>query len=154
MIDEIDRVEDDEVRAIAQLVRSVADFPNISYVLAYDTARVVQALGTGETDAALRMDRGRTYLEKIVQLQTPLPLTLEDETARFIKSELAPLKDLDLPESFYSIDRYTTLIEILTGYLIRTPRDVKRLVGTFHALGGMVRNEVDWIEFWYTAHSL
>ncbi|WP_439410039.1 P-loop NTPase fold protein [Bradyrhizobium sp. DASA03076] len=43
LIDELDRVEDDEIRTVAQLVRSVADFPGISYVLAYDSKRVIQA---------------------------------------------------------------------------------------------------------------
>jgi predicted KAP-like P-loop ATPase len=47
LIDELDRIEDQEIRTVAQLVRSVADFPGISYVLAYDHDRVVQALGEG-----------------------------------------------------------------------------------------------------------
>jgi predicted KAP-like P-loop ATPase len=68
LIDELDRVEDGEIRTIAQLVRSVFDFPSISYVLAYDAERVVQALGSG-ADKNDRLDRGRSYLEKIVQLQ-------------------------------------------------------------------------------------
>lgn len=76
LIDEIDRVEDDEIRTVAQLVRSVADFPGISYVLAYDPERVVQALGADAPEAE-RDARGRGYLEKIVQLQIPLPVTLK-----------------------------------------------------------------------------
>src|SRR5437016_1539010 len=47
LIDELDRVEDEEIRTVAQLVRSVADFPGISYVLAYDSKRVIQTLGGG-----------------------------------------------------------------------------------------------------------
>lgn len=56
MIDELDRVEDDEVKAIAQLVRAVADFPNISYVLAYDQARVFRLWGEME---AMRLTGAR-----------------------------------------------------------------------------------------------
>jgi len=33
LIDELDRVDDNEIRAIAQLVRAVMDFPNMSYLL-------------------------------------------------------------------------------------------------------------------------
>lgn len=40
LIDELDRVQDDEIVATARLIRSVADFPNISYVVAYDPPRV------------------------------------------------------------------------------------------------------------------
>jgi hypothetical protein len=53
----VDRVEDEEIRTVAQLVRSVADFPGISYVLAYDSKRVIQALGNGAMDQ--REERGR-----------------------------------------------------------------------------------------------
>jgi predicted KAP-like P-loop ATPase len=44
LIDELDRIEDEEIRIVAQLVRSIADFPGISYVLAYDAERVIRAL--------------------------------------------------------------------------------------------------------------
>ena len=77
LVDELDRVEDAEVRAVAQLVRAVADFPGISYLLAYDRDRVVEALGGGTS--AGNEARGNAYLEKIVQLELPLPVTLTNE---------------------------------------------------------------------------
>jgi predicted KAP-like P-loop ATPase len=88
LVDEVDRVEDDEIRSIAQLVRSVADFPGISYVLAYDPKRVIQALGGAEKDDTLRDERGRgrAYLEKIVQLQIPLPVTFDLHSAPRLRS--------------------------------------------------------------------
>jgi hypothetical protein len=147
LIDEVDRVEDDEIRGIAQLVRSVADFPGVSYVLAYDPKRVIQALGGTERNDALRDERGRAYLEKIVQLQIPLPVTFDEEIAQLIAAELLALqKELNLPDNFKSIERYNSLKNILVSQLIQTPRDVSRLVGTYHALAGMLRNEVDWID--------
>jgi predicted KAP-like P-loop ATPase len=139
LIDEIDRVEDNEIRTVAQLVRSVADFPRISYVLAYDPERVVQALGGG--------DRGRGYLEKIVQFQIPLPIAFEDEIGQLISADLVNLQaELDLPDNFRSVERYQKLMQILTSCVVRTPRDVGRLIGTFHAVAGMLKEEVDWID--------
>lgn len=44
LIDELDRVEDDEIRTVAQLVRAVMDFPSVSFLLAYDHERVADAL--------------------------------------------------------------------------------------------------------------
>lgn len=138
LIDELDRVEDSEIRTIAQLVRSVVDFPGISYVLAYDSARVMQALGGKK--------RGRAYLEKIVQHQIPLPVTLDDEIDDLFVAELKLLeKELGLPENFNFIQRFSDLKYIVLS-LIKTPRDVKRLVGTFRVLGGMLKGEVDWID--------
>jgi len=139
LIDELDRIEDQEIRTVAQLVRSVVDFRGISYVLAYDHHRVVQALGEG--------DRGQAYLEKIVQLPFPLPITFTEDIIRLLSAELIPLQqELDFPENFQNIERYKTLINILTAHVIKTPRDIKRLVGTFHVFGGILNQEVDWID--------
>lgn len=144
LIDELDRIEDHEIRAVAQLVRSVADFPGISYVLAYDPKRVIQALGEGASPDA-REQRGSAYLEKIVQLQIPLPVVLGDELARMLNAELVALGQ-GLPTNFQTIERYQRLSKILLGGMIQTPRDISRLVGIFHAISGMVRDEVDAID--------
>src|SRR5215472_5544486 len=60
LIDEIDRLADSEVRALAQLLGAVADFGHFSYLVAYDADRVAPALGDGDGDTR----RGRAYLEK------------------------------------------------------------------------------------------
>lgn len=146
LIDEIDRVEDEEIRAVVQLVRSVADFPEISYVLAFDSERVVQALGVGVPDEH-REERGKAYLEKIVQLQIPLPVTLDAEVARLVTTELSNLrKELQLPKGFENDERYQNLLKTLTVDVIRTLRDIRRLVGTYQVLRGMLIGEVDWID--------
>jgi len=146
LIDELDRVEDEEIRTVAQLVRSVADFPGISYVLAYDSKRVIQALGGGANSPQAE-DRGRVYLEKIVQLQIPLPVIFSNELARLLATELSALRaQLRLPESFRSIERYQKLERLLSEDVIDTIRDISRLTGTFHAIAGMLRDEVDWID--------
>lgn len=146
LIDEIDRVEDGEIRTVAQLVRSVADFPGISYVLAYDSERVIQALGAGASDENLGA-RGRAYLEKIVQLQIPLPVIFDNEISRLLTADLYELSaKLQLPENFENIMRYGELMEILNGYVINTLRDIRRLVETFHVLRDMLLGEVDWID--------
>jgi hypothetical protein len=146
LIDELDRIEDEEIRVVAQLVRSVADFPGISYVLAYDPKRVIQALGTGVPENQ-RAERGRSYLEKIVQLQIPLPVTFQDELIQMITAELNAMDpDIRLPREFQHIERYQKLCDVLAGGLIATPRDISRMTGTFHVLAGMLADEVDWID--------
>ena len=142
LIDELDRIEDEEIRIVAQLVRSVADFPGISYVLAYDAERVRRALGGSQ-----KLEHGRAYLEKIVQLQIPLPVLMDDEIHRLIEADLDPLCDEGLiPGSRTSIERYTELRALLVPRLIATPRDAKRLTGTFGILLRMLAGEVYWID--------
>jgi predicted KAP-like P-loop ATPase len=135
LIDELDRIEDEEIRIVAQLVRSVADFPGLSYVLAYDAERVIRALAGRDTD----LERGRAYLEKIVQLQFPLPVLLDNELWALIEADLDGLCDEGLiPGERISIERYVGLRALLVPRLIATPRDVKRLTGTFSTLSRML----------------
>jgi energy-coupling factor transporter ATP-binding protein EcfA2 len=146
MIDELDRVEDSEIRTIVQLVRSVLDFPGISYALAYDAARVAQALGGGvDNDSAI--SRGRAYLEKIVQIQIPLPIAFAEEISGLFLAELASIEgDLKLPSDWQRDERFQELSALLYENVINTPRDIKRLIGVLHVIGGMVAGEVDWID--------
>lgn len=145
LIDELDRVEDEEIRVVAQLVRAIADFPGISYVLAYDVERVIRALAGSE-----KLERGRAYLEKIVQLQVPLPILMDDEIHRLIEADLDDLCAAGLiPTNRLSIERYTGhrgLRGLLVPRVIATPRDAKRLTGSFRALLHMLSGEVDWID--------
>lgn len=145
LVDELDRIEDDEIRAIAQFVRAVVDFKGVSYVLAYDAKRVIQALGSGvgEDDAA---ERGRHYLEKIVQLPISIPIVFVEELTEMLNAELRALSDAELPEEFHIHPRYVALIERLVVKTVSTPRDIKRIVGAFNVLRGLVRTEVDWID--------
>ena len=146
LIDELDRVEDEEIRTVAQLVRSVVDFPQISYVLAYDERRVVEALGWS-SGSKPPSERGRAYLEKIVQFQVPLPVTFEREVCKLILAELdASGVTEHFPTAWRDQERFLRVLEILVPKIIGTPRDVKRLVGTFSVLERMVRHEVDWVD--------
>lgn len=145
-IDELDRVEDDEIKAVAQLVRSVVDFPNISYVLAYDAERVIQALGSGTKDEKIE-ERGRSYLEKIVQFQIPLPIILDQEITQLVNAALRPLQsEFQIPENWQNIERYQEFLDLLVPDVIGTPRDVKRLIGTYYVVRSAVGVEADWID--------
>jgi energy-coupling factor transporter ATP-binding protein EcfA2 len=142
LIDELDRVEDTEIRTLAQVVRAVADFPGISYVLAYDAERVIRALAGNEN-----AERGRAYLEKIVQLQIPLPILMDDEIHRLLEADLDLLSDGGLiPSKRTEIERYSELRNLLVPRLISTPRDAKRLTSAFSTLLHMLVGEVDWID--------
>ncbi len=140
LIDELDRVEDAEVRAVAQLVRAVADFPGISYLLAYDRPRVVEALGDGNAE------RGSAYLEKIVQLEIPLPVSVNSEIRGLFTAEVegaAPAGTL--PANWQSDPRWPRFRNIVADGLLTTPRDSRRVCGMYAVLAPMVNREVDWL---------
>ncbi|AJC94161.1 hypothetical protein FVD15_03325 [Campylobacter volucris] len=67
VIDDLDRLADTDIQEIFQLVRSIADFKNTMYILAYDNEIVTKALDK------IQKDKGERYIEKIVQVPIVLP---------------------------------------------------------------------------------
>ncbi len=67
IIDDIDRLPNDQIRLIFQLVTSVADFPHMIYLLSFDKKVVANALReTQQCD-------GDEYLEKVIQVPFETP---------------------------------------------------------------------------------
>ena len=65
LIDDIDRLEASEIRELMRLVRLTSDFPNVVFLLAFDSRHVARSLGENV--------EGRQYLDKIVQVSYDLP---------------------------------------------------------------------------------
>jgi hypothetical protein len=137
LIDELDRVEDEEVRAVAQLVKALGDIKGISYLVAYDPSRVAQALGKGNS-LEERQKTGESYLEKIIQFSIPLrPLFEEDVRALLLHAMKNNGVTMPLDTQSYQTDIFNQLLRV-----IRTPREVKRLIGAFAVLEEIVRGEI------------
>ncbi|GAA4345536.1 KAP family P-loop NTPase fold protein [Microbacterium rhizosphaerae] len=134
VIDDIDRLTTAEIRDIFKLVRLTASFPNVIYLLAFDRARVEQAL----TEDGVP---GRSYLEKIVQLSFDLPAIpgelLRSQIFEKLDMVLEGIEDLRFNQSAWS-DVFFEIVEPLIGSL----RDVTRLVlsarTTVRALGSQI----------------
>lgn len=71
-IDDIDRLLKKEMIQIFQLVKAVADFPNVTFVLVYEQDMVLKCLERKQSG------NPREYLEKLVQVSTPVPRIPEE----------------------------------------------------------------------------
>lgn len=61
IIDDLDRLPDDEIRAVFQLIKAIADFLNMIYLVAYDRKIVVGALdGVQKANGASYLEKNRT----------------------------------------------------------------------------------------------
>ena len=67
VIDDIDRLSNEQIRQVFQLVTSVAKFPNTIYLLVFDKDIVVKAL------EKVQEGSGKDYLEKIIQMPIQIP---------------------------------------------------------------------------------
>lgn len=67
IMDDIDRLPDNDIKMIFQLITAVARFPNIIYLLAFDKDVVSVALNN------MQGCNGEKYLEKIIQVPVQIP---------------------------------------------------------------------------------
>lgn len=82
MIDDIDRLNSKEIAFVMQLVKNIADFPKVIYILSYDHDIVAEALH--------RIDgkNGRNFMEKIVQVPIQMPEFGKADLLRYFCDEL------------------------------------------------------------------
>lgn len=103
-----------------QAIKAVADFPQITYLLAYDPNIIARALSNDEKS-------GLSYLEKIVQVAYPLPPLSKRQLKRFAGGKIQELlKQLNITLRTYEEDRYEEAVVLMTQ-LSRHPRDVIRI---------------------------
>jgi predicted KAP-like P-loop ATPase len=108
-IDDIDRLDIIEVQSIFKLVKLVGDFPNTSYILAFDDEMVSAALAPkyGSTDK----NNGYLFLEKIVQI----PLKIPKATKKALRQYTVDLIDKVLKD--YEVKLEEKEVEIfMTGF--------------------------------------
>ncbi len=93
VVDDIDRLEPEQAIEVIRLVRSVADFPNIIYILCYDKAILTEAIKT-----SLRVSDGAAYLQKIIQVSFSIPRPEPFDLRRWLWDELTDLYILETGE--------------------------------------------------------
>lgn len=119
VIDDLDRLEDQEIRDVAMLVKSVGNIKNASYLIAYDPQRVARALG-----GATNIEEGLQYLEKIVQLQLRIP-AIESSRLRRLVYEVA---GIEIGKDWRGLDwgSVERVMHDLIPRILWTPRDIIR----------------------------
>ena len=137
-IDDIDRLSEDEIIAVFQLVRTVADFPNTVYLLTFDYDVVVHAL------SKVQYGDGKEYLEKIIQVPFEIPTANVERIHRVLFERLDSIMGNDRKhwdraiwsEVFsYGIKRY-----------IQTIRDVVRYTNVYMLKYELLKDETDPVD--------
>lgn len=125
IMDDIDRLDKEEIQAIFRLVKLSADFPNTIYILSFDIERVAEALAEkyGSEEA------GQSFLEKIIQLSLPLPPLTSKKLINLTFNEINKLladNKIELPkkrDADWSYFFVTTF-----GKYLKSPRLVKKYI--------------------------
>jgi predicted KAP-like P-loop ATPase len=140
VIDDIDRLTQDEVAELFGVVKGLADFPNTIYVLAFDREQVAKAL-SGRTAQA-----GFDYLEKIVQVPFELPLPEQEALRGLLFDHLREIVG-EVDEDLLDNEELGALMTHGLDPLMETPRDIVRLTNSLRVTYGAVRGEVNIVDF-------
>ena len=81
-IDDVDRLDGEELTELFSLVRNISSFPNMSYILAYDKEYVTTQLQNKFNEHTYR------YMEKIVQVEYPLAKITPEQLEEALREEL------------------------------------------------------------------
>lgn len=114
-IDDMDRLDKDEIMQVLKLIRNTANFTNMTYIVAFDRGYIIETIDNGG------IGRANDFIEKIFHLEIALPQIEEHALPRLIWSHISPLTNdrprirrelaqilLNQDEVGYRLPRYLT----------------------------------------------
>ncbi|HRH23259.1 MAG TPA: P-loop NTPase fold protein [Candidatus Magasanikbacteria bacterium] len=143
VIDDIDRLDEEETRLTMKLVKMTANFPNTVFVLAYDRGQVAQKLGKDGV--------GEEYLKKIIQVSFTLPMPDQQGLQKILFGDLD-----ETISTIYGVVKLEGNDEKRWGDLLykgfqepfKTVRDIKRYISSLRLNWSIVEKEdVNQIDF-------
>lgn len=138
-IDDIDRLSEEEIIAVFQLVKALADFPNAVYLLAFDYDVVVRALGT------VQHGDGREYLEKVIQVPFEIPAPSMESIHDALFSKLNGILG-DIPDNRWDKATWAELFQYGVKNYIKSIRDVIRYSNVFYLKYQLLQGETDPVD--------
>jgi len=138
-IDDIDRLSEEEIIAVFQLVKALADFPNAVYLLAFDYDVVVRALGT------VQHGDGREYLEKVIQVPFEIPAPSMESIHDALFSKLNRILG-DIPDNRWDKATWAELFQYGVKNYIKSIRDVIRYSNVFYLKYQLLQGETDPVD--------
>jgi predicted KAP-like P-loop ATPase len=138
VIDDIDRLNNVEIRQIFQLVKSLCDFKNTIYFLVFDKHVVIKAL------SEVQAGEGSDYLEKVVQVPFEIPTISKEDLHDFLFSQL---NSLGISEEKWGQTYWGNIFHSGLKYFFRTLRDVNRYINALRFSFEMVKDLVNPVDF-------
>ena len=146
IIDDLDRLSKDEITEMFKLIKIMADFKNMVYLISFDKKVVSEAL--------INDYSGEKYIEKIINVPLHIPIITKQELLDLILEEVNILKQR------YKLDiNYTRLNNYLIGYyevqnkdfpiinFFKNIRDIKRFINILEFNIELIKDEVNFIDF-------
>ena len=144
-IDDIDRLDKQEIYSIFRLVKLTADFSNTYYILPFDDEMVASAIG--ERFAKGDQESGYNFLEKIIQVPLELPQAQVDALKQFCYDLVdSVIEESKIEFTTVEVQRFNS--QFLSNILPRlnTPRLAVRYANSLSFSLALLKDEVNHID--------
>lgn len=140
IIDNISRLYDFEIKQIFQIVKSMGDYVNTAYLLAFDKTQVVRALNK------LDESGGEDFIEKIVQLPFEVPPILQQDLENILADRLDAIITT-VPEDTWNSEYWADIYNSSLKLFFENCRDITRYVNTLSFSYLRLRDVVNPVDF-------
>lgn len=142
IVDDVDRLDGGELRALLRVVRLLGRFKNVHYLMAYDEATIEGMLSTVHPTGG-----GSEFMEKIVQYPFEVPVVPKVARRRWAREILDAVSPTDEKLAQVQADHREGLIDVLAVGL-ETPRAAHRLREQVISFATLIAEaEVDVLDF-------
>ncbi|OUL31057.1 NTPase KAP [Nostoc sp. RF31YmG] len=135
-IDEIDRLNSDDIMQLFRLLKAIPNFDNVVYVLAFNQEVIHKIISETQNIP------GDVYLEKIIQATFKLPLPDKTLLRRLLFEKLNIIF-ADTPKQIFDTTHWSNIYSQGLDYFINTPRDIVRLTNMLTVTYPVVQGEVN-----------
>jgi predicted KAP-like P-loop ATPase len=140
IIDNISRIEPGEINQILQIVKSMGDYFNTIFLLAFDKVQVLNAIDQ------VHPGEGDEYLEKLVQLPFEVPPISKQDIENLLLDKLLRVIEW-VPEQTWDNTYWADIYYSTLKYFFLSCRDVTRYTNTLSFSYQYVRDVVNPVDF-------
>jgi predicted KAP-like P-loop ATPase len=136
VVDNVSRIESNEIKQIFQIVKSMGDYTNTVYLLSIDKEHILNTLGEG----------GEEYLEKIIQLPFEVPAISTQDLENILLDRLKSIIDT-IPEGGWNSEYWADVYYPSLKLFFKNCRDITRFINTLSFGFPRVKDIVNPVDF-------
>ncbi|MFY0409162.1 KAP family NTPase, partial [Solicola sp. PLA-1-18] len=145
VIDDLDRLQRDELMALLRVVRLLGRFPGVQFLLAYDEQTLAATLSGGLRPSPDSHQDARRFIEKIVQYPLSVPPLSDTQVLERLNDGLNEIVHLTARDPApLTAHRFVSIMRTAVRGGLRTPRAIDRyLAQVGHAFSMIGPDEID-----------
>lgn len=139
IIDDIDRLNNTEIKQVFQLIKALGNFPNTIYLASMDKDVVIDAL------REVQNGDGNEYLEKIISVPLEVPQISKSDVDKFLFQKLNEILQ-DTNQDNFNQNYWSNIFHSGYKYFFRNIRDVQRYINILRFNNDALKQQINLID--------